>query len=46
MRIAIDCRSVFDGMGGIGRYCACIVNALARLDGRNEGPNAELGTLS
>lgn len=36
MRIAIDCRSVFDGMGGIGRYCACIVNALATLDGGNE----------
>jgi len=35
MRIAIDCRSVFPGMGGIGRYAQGLVRALAELDDRN-----------
>lgn len=35
MRIAIDCRSVFPGMGGIGKHAAELVKALARTGGRD-----------
>ena len=36
MRIAIDCRSVFPGMGGIGHHTANLVRALAEVDGRHQ----------
>lgn len=36
MRIAIDCRSVFHGMGGIGRYAASLLQELPGLDRKNE----------
>ena len=36
MRIAIDCRSVYPGRGGIGRYTEGLVRALAEIDGENE----------
>jgi glycosyltransferase involved in cell wall biosynthesis len=35
-RIALDCRSVFPGMGGIGRYAATLAAALPGLDPENE----------
>lgn len=35
-RIALDCRSVFPCMGGIGRHTANLARALAGVDGRNE----------
>ncbi|HOX07935.1 MAG TPA: glycosyltransferase family 1 protein [Planctomycetota bacterium] len=35
-RIALDCRSVFPGMGGIGRYAATLAGALPQLDPGNE----------
>src|SRR5512135_1796166 len=34
-RIALDCRSVFDGMGGIGRYAAMLGGALPLMDKDN-----------
>ena len=34
MRIAIDCRSVFPGMGGIGHHAEQLVRAIAEQDGR------------
>jgi glycosyltransferase involved in cell wall biosynthesis len=35
MRIAIDCRSVFQGMGGIGQYTCSLVREFAKLDATN-----------
>jgi glycosyltransferase involved in cell wall biosynthesis len=35
-RIALDCRSVFPGMGGIGRYSAMLAASLPKLDSENE----------
>ena len=35
MRIAIDCRSVFQGMGGIGQYAWSLVREFAQLDATN-----------
>ncbi len=32
MRIAFDARSIYQGMGGIGRYAACLIEELGRLD--------------
>ena len=36
MRIAIDCRSVFPGRGGIGRHAENLVRALAGVDGHHQ----------
>jgi len=36
MRIAIDCRSVFPGMGGIGHHTESLVRAMAKADGRHQ----------
>jgi len=36
MRIAVDCRSVFPGAGGIGHHTASLVRALAEVDGHHE----------
>ena len=36
MRIAVDCRCVFDGCGGIGNYARSLVRALARVNDYDE----------
>ncbi|MEN6344191.1 MAG: glycosyltransferase family 1 protein [Armatimonadia bacterium] len=36
MRIAVDCRSVFEGCGGIGNYALHLVRALAAVNSRDE----------
>ena len=36
MRIALDCRSVFPGRGGIGRYAECLAQRLPALDPGND----------
>lgn len=36
MRIAIDCRCIYRGMGGIGRYATEILREISTLDERNE----------
>jgi len=36
MRIGLDCRSIYKGMGGIGRYAWCLLSELAALDRENE----------
>jgi len=36
MKIAIDCRSVFPGRGGIGRYAESLARGLAQVDTSNE----------
>ncbi len=36
MKIALDCRSVFPGRGGIGRYAASLAKTLTQIDTRNE----------
>lgn len=36
MKIAFDCRSIFKGMGGIGRYALSLLNELAAIDQENE----------
>lgn len=35
MKIALDCRSVYPGMGGIGRYTSCLLEELLRIDAQN-----------
>ena len=36
MRIAIDCRSVFTGCGGIGRYASALAGSLSEIDRKND----------
>jgi len=35
MKIAVDCRSAFKGMGGIGRYTWCLLREYAKADSEN-----------